>query len=199
MFSNAYRVIIILHLIFPEIKNGATFLFNRGFSFCLSSWMWCDMGLDANQTISYFLLGISSDEISASYFYAAATIWGMTPLLLTLFCIPIGLAPPAPDHTSPTSQCTSIFGGIWFLSWFLFQINLAEHVTPVDKFFIPFLWLDFLPFNLLASAFAIYIVVPMAAMGLALKTMFYGKVIYIHFCFVLLLKPSQNKKGRKIF
>ena len=123
MFSNAYRVIIILHLIFPEIKNGATFLFNRGFSFCLSSWMWCDMGLDANQTISYFLLGISSDEISASYFYAAATIWGMTPLLLTLFCIPIGLAPPAPDHTSPTSQCTTIFGGIWFLSWFLFQIN----------------------------------------------------------------------------
>ena len=144
--------------------------------------MWCDMGLDANQTIStYFILGIISKKISSSYFYVAATIWGMTPLVLTLFCIPVGLAPPAPGHSSPTSQSTTIFGGIWFLAMFVFQANLADYVSPVDKFFIPFLWLDFLPFNLLASALAIYIVVPVAAMGLALKTMFYGKVSIILF------------------
>ena len=144
--------------------------------------MWCDMGLDANQTIcTYFALGIISEKISSSYFYVAATIWGLTPLVLTLFCIPVGLAPPAPGHASPTSQSTAIFGGIWFLAMFVFKANLADYISPVDKFFIPFLWLDFLPFNLLASALAIYIVVPVAAMGLALKTMCYGKVSIILF------------------
>ena len=136
-------------------------------------WMWVDMALDVNQTITYYYLIRGFEEngeyhdwalkykeetndtrlqtISPGYFYTACAVWIIPPVLLSFWSL--------------------VFGYLLFPLVFnaIFRCNIDD-IEGRKKWFI------YYPLELICSILIIYVVIPYAALKNGVKHLINGEV-----------------------
>ena len=100
------------------------------------------------------IAGSECKQLNPAYFRIAAAIWAFTPAFLTLFCLAKGLFKFGPEHPQgPGSHKTvALFGGLWFVLIFAFQVKISDFITvDVHPAAVPLIWIYHLPINFVGS------------------------------------------------
>ena len=140
-------------------------------------WMFVDIALDINQTITYYRLygfeGQGSyetwaiehqnstnsthlEKMSAMYFYTACSVWVTPPILLTALYI-------------ATIK-------ILVLSRLLEEFFSYEMPLPRNKILLSIIWIVIFPVELVSSMIVIYVLIPYAALKNGVKCAWNGHV-----------------------
>ena len=161
------------------------FFVDRLLMFLFAIWMWIDMILDANQTWTYYdysfnpntcfknHLANKGEMLDKTYFTASICFWVLSPLLLSFFMIFMGSKDSREGHS--TNQTTMLFGGVWFISWFVYSVNLGDYVQKLPLKMAIIVTFFFYPYALIFTFFAIYFAIPLGMMIISVKVLIYGK------------------------